>query len=800
MGTAPFIGRRAELEQALEWLAETAALVTLTGPPGIGKSRLAGEVSARWAGGEVLTISGDGDFEAADLLRTLGARLGLRRRADEDEAGAAAALGEALAQRSLLIVLDDFDLALPRARALLETWTSAPGVRWLLTSRGPSGLSRERALRLEPLSENDALALFAAAAAGSSAPMARADEATVREIARCLECLPLALELAARRMGLLSPAALLARLNQQPGLLRAPGAEPARHSTLRAAVAWSWELLDPAEQEALAALSVFRGGFTFAAAEAILEPEADALEVVEALRRRSFLRREVAPGELRLRLYESARRFAAPTRQPVTDARHAGWLLSTAERWMEEMHREGDAAACHAALVAEHENLLAALSWAEGADPPMAVRLALALDAGLILTGPYFLRYQVLERAAACLPLEDAELGARGRLALAVARYDQGRFDEALAELEKAAATASPLIGARVLHMRGLIAHDRKEWSHAEVAWRDALEQLRAMGEACLSAPLLNNLALLAAGRGELVRAAELIESSLLIDDLSQGSRRINLGQVRHLQGRASDARVHLRLAHQRCEAVGERFYACVALAAAALLELDEGNLAEAEAHLGAGEALEPSLGDARLRALLRSCRAAFMALRGAVAEAEAAMHQARLALQAVEDEPCRDLVGLLGGFIDLAHGRAEHARARLDVAQGPLVVPEVQVAARLLRRALDGHSKPRELRLHAEGDWFQLGSAPPVSIARRKALRRMLVALAGAQEVLDVEALLRAGWPGESPSPESGAQRVYVALSTLRKLGLDDVLLHRDGGYQLDPAVRLLRQESAQP
>jgi predicted ATPase len=265
------IGRSRELD-AIGQLLRTTRLLTLSGPGGAGKTRLAVELARRQLPRQPdgvwivdLTSTSDPQEVAAETARALDVRT-------TAHATPAEALGAYLAQRDALLVLDNCEHVVSASAALaVELLTRCASLRILATSRQLLSVPGETVWRLGPLAPSDAERLFVERARQrltSFMPLPD-EEATIARMCERLDRLPLAIELAAGRMGVMSPDEILAGIESQLDELAAVGPSPARHRSVRAAVEWSYRLLDPAEQTALRSLAVFVGGFGADAARAV---------------------------------------------------------------------------------------------------------------------------------------------------------------------------------------------------------------------------------------------------------------------------------------------------------------------------------------------------------------------------------------------------------------------------------------------------------------------------------------------------------------------------------------------------
>jgi predicted ATPase/DNA-binding SARP family transcriptional activator len=384
-----FVGRADELEAIGCLLREGARLVTLTGPGGAGKTRLALEAARQVGGG----AAPDGVWfvdltpvQAPDgLARAVAVALGLPPdRADVPN------LIALIGARRMLLVLDNCEhLAEGAARLSRDLLTACPGLRLLATSRHALGLMGEAVWRLPELSPPDAARLFCDRAALAGARL-RSDDPAIADLCERLDGLPLAIELAAARAHVLPPGEIAARLTDRFRLLRSadPGAPP-RQQTLRGAVDWSHDLLSEAEQTAWRRLSVFAGSFSLAAAEAVCGEIGEAIDLLQALVDKSLL----VPVGGRYRMLETIRAYGAERLEAAgevagTRDRHLWYCRSFIEE--AEPHLTGpDQMAWFSRVEADLENVRAALRWAEtgGGRRPGDAPLEAPLEAGLRIVG-----------------------------------------------------------------------------------------------------------------------------------------------------------------------------------------------------------------------------------------------------------------------------------------------------------------------------------------------------------------------------------------------------------------------------
>ncbi|HUF76855.1 MAG TPA: protein kinase [Longimicrobiales bacterium] len=355
-----FLGREAELYEA-DLLLHATRLLSVTGPGGAGKTRFALEL-ARRAREERFSDYEDGVFSSflsalrdpSLVLPTIAQTLSVR---EEPGTTALERLASHLASKKMLLLLDNLEHLLECAPALSELLQACPGLTLLVTSRERLRLQGERAYELPPLPEAEGVALFC-----ERAQVAPSEP--IRELCSRLEGLPLAIELAAARMSLLSPEQLLERLSRRLDLLKAGrGADP-RQQTLRATMQWSHDLLAEEEQRLFRALSVFAGGCTLEAAEEVCGADLDTLE---SLLDKSLLRRVDAEAGPRFWMLETIREFAAE-RLAETDAvedaldRHLAWVVDHVRAYAPQFFRVADPANVER-LFLEEANIRAALAY-----------------------------------------------------------------------------------------------------------------------------------------------------------------------------------------------------------------------------------------------------------------------------------------------------------------------------------------------------------------------------------------------------------------------------------------------------
>lgn len=887
----PLLGRAADVAALLELFEEGARLVTIVGPGGMGKTRLAGAVAVEAApafveGGGATFVDLTSATTAGGFAALVARELGVRLRASRDPGAAIEQLARALGRRGrALLVLDNFeqlaDVAVETVGALLA---GAPRARVLVTSRRALELADEHRWPLEGLAlppareargtrdevlSAPAVALFVRRARQLRPSLALDEDAVdaiVGIVAR-VEGMPLAIELAAARVAALSPQQILERLSARRDeiLARSGGAPPrpnalpstrtrddGRHASMRGVVAESFRLLSERERRCLLGCGVFDGGMSLEAIDAVVGPDS-ALPAVEGLVASSLVRLVRSPelgDEPRFALYEVIREYArgeldaTPELASELRRRHARYFAEVAAR-LPRARLSLELANC---LVAAAE---LTATTGEAADAARALELTLAIEPILLSHGLLAARAKVLDdalgaasrsgvgssaalRARIARGHTQGELGARSAaredyeaalvagaaigddevLALAHARLGalvettgdtaaaRGHFQtalEAVARLAPGPATRAreAAVRAALVHAyrregrladaerevlgcigayrvlgdeeglcatvgeAGVLALFAQRYDEARARFDEALALARRIGARTREAAILTATGTMLQELGELDRARELHEAAVGIyrdagTPYAEASTVYYLAGTQLERGQRGDAETLLQTALAAVRAIGVPRYEALLLGLQAALFADDGRdeLAR-ETFAEADRAAVRCASEPALLATL-SIHRLHLPMRGASpAEAEVL---------------CREGAELAG-----RHG-CDDPRFALRALQ----------LSATARRAEDG------LAIGPEGRAFRLpGASGEIDLSRRAPLSRILHALARRRidapgEALRVEDLLAAGWPGERVRFEAGANRVYVALTELRKLGLRDFVLSDQAGYRL--------------
>jgi predicted ATPase/class 3 adenylate cyclase len=653
------IGREQDVKTVLGiMLRQDVRLLTLTGPAGTGKTRLGLQVAA-----ELLDHFQDGVFfvalapisdpelVASSIAQTLGIHEAAGRPLLDK-------LKDHLRNRQLLLVLDSFEQTLTAAPLVADLIGACPRIKVLITSRAVLRLRGEKDFQVPPLalpdpgrplaaanvSQYPAIELFIHRALDVKPDfVVTAENAPVlAEICRRLDGLPLAIELAAARARLLPPQTMLARLERRLTLLTGgPRDLPVRQQTLRAAIAWSHDLLNEREQAMFRQLAVFVGGCTLEAAEAVcLEPTTehelpipadpsasglssgvrrraadDVLDLLASLVDKSLLRQDEQEGEPRFSMLETVREYAVERLEASTVAellrrRHAAHFLALAEQanpgltgprqrmWLEWFERE-------------HDNLRAALDWTlERGEAELGLRLAGTLGRFWEVRGHLSEGQRRLERALSqCVGVASSArsgaLQAAGNLA-----YIRGDYERAAAlhqenlslrrELEDHAGIAASL------HHLSRVRFYQGDSAVAETMCKESLALRQELGDRHGIAMSLNTLGVIARNRGDHAAARALFEESLLLfresgDKWGIGLLLNNLARVTRDLGDWAGTAALCTESLALFQEVGDRHGIAWVLSNLAIVAGSGGGWERASRLFGAAEALRASVGTSSL-------------------------------------------------------------------------------------------------------------------------------------------------------------------------------------------------------
>jgi predicted ATPase/class 3 adenylate cyclase/Tfp pilus assembly protein PilF len=529
----PLIGRNRELGELVDLLSRSEVrLVTLTGPGGTGKTRLALQLGA-----EALDSFADGVFfvplapvrEPALVLPVVAETLGLREQPGQsiDET-----LVEFLRDKELLLLLDNLEQLVDVAPRLAEVLAHVPRLKVVATSRSPLRVAAEQHYPLETLADDDALELFLARARAVRPDFVLdGTHSTVVEICRRLDNLPLAIELAASRVRAVPPDAILKRLETRLKLLTGGARElPERQQTLRAAIDWSYDLLSEDERTLFRRLAVFVGGWTLDAGEAVCDPlgdlSMDVLDGLTSLVDKSLVRpgREVE-GEPRFWMLQTIREYAAERLEESGELeqvsrRHAEHFLAVAEQGAKVAYG-GEQAEWWTRLDAEHDNEREALVWAVDNEREIELRLVNALWYFWSVRGHLSEGRRWLEGAIAGSDPAHEALRARAASAAGALAYRQGDYERARtladATLELNRELGDELETARALGELGNIAVALGKYEQALAKYAESSELLRKLDDRGRLAQVLANMGAVANMRGDYDEGRRLTEEALAL-------------------------------------------------------------------------------------------------------------------------------------------------------------------------------------------------------------------------------------------------------------------------------------------
>jgi predicted ATPase/Tfp pilus assembly protein PilF len=694
------IGREAELAGLGREIDRGARLITIVGPGGMGKTRLALRYGwhglEAWTGGvwfcDLAEAKGV-DGIVTGVAAGLGVPLGKEDPIEQ--------LGHAIAGRGRsLIILDNFEQVVGQAQSTVGRWLArAVEARFVVTSRERLNVPGETLLVVEPLPVESGIELFVERAQRQrpsfhlDQPDERAADA-IREVVELLDGIPLAIELAAARMRVMTPAQMLGQMKDRFRMLSGGARGGGRHATLRATIDGSWELLQPWERAAFAQCSVFQGGFTLEAAEGVIDlsPWPDApwvLDVVQSLVDKSLLRTlssetsGATRGPVRFGMFASLQDYARGKLEQegaviAAEERHARWYSRYGtEEAIEALDQRGGVER-RQVLAGELENLITACRRAvRRGDGRAAAGACRASWAVIELRGPFG---QAAELAREVL--SHPQLGREERQELlkllGQAEKASGHVEEARAQFE-AALALNREVGDRRLRgvllgsLGGLLADQgRREEAHSY--YEEALAIHREMGNRRFEGMVLGNLGIMQLHQGRMDEARAHFEGALTIarevgNRRSEGAVFGNLGNLYNNQGRMEEARFHYEQALAIAREVGNRQGEGIVISGLGNLQQDQGRMEEARGHYESSIAIHREMGHRRLEGIAVGNRGLLRLRQGRFEEARADMEAALAIHREVGNRRFEGIVLGQLGILDHDQGRIGEARAHFDAA-----------------------------------------------------------------------------------------------------------------------------------
>ncbi len=624
-----FVGRLRELTELMDILRKPQnRLITVTGPGGTGKTRLAMQVAVDrlqdFPGGVwFVELAAIRDVQAVATAIALALNIQLSPNSDP-----ARQVAEFLIPRRCLLVLDNFEQVAEAAPLVSDLLRECPGLTVFVTSRELLHLSGEHEYPVEPLtvpakdkSDNhwiqyESVQLFVERCRTLRPDFEMTNESApvIGEICRQLDGIPLAIELAAARVRGMTPPQILQRLSRRFDLLASGQRDvPERQRALRSTIDWSYDLLTEDERSLFAELCVFSGGFFITAAEEVCTVPY-VLDLLFSLRDKSLLKTDEVAGEQRYTMLEMLREYAMEKLRATGNVdelrdRHANYYLNSATEWGSKLEGSSDAEQAMMQMTIDIDNLRAGMDWCvESKDAGRTVDYGKALARFFLARGLY------REGDDRLLAAENASRASGLRRDLAVVLNQRGRLawkrsDMPLArtlvtesyEISKSLGDRSRMVPA--LTTLGTVCWGDGDYAATRSHWEEALELAVETGETRYEAVILSNLALLAAEQGDLDVASRLFSDSLARhqknnDQVSIAYTLMNSSDVLNRQGRFAEALERLQESQQLFVQLGHKHEIALTRIRIGAAQFELGTLDEAETNTREGLRLAEEIGD----------------------------------------------------------------------------------------------------------------------------------------------------------------------------------------------------------
>ena len=697
-----FVGREREIEELRGLLADPKKrLITITGPGGTGKTRLSLQVAAdcvaQYQHG-VWLVELAGVARAQDAPAAIALALGVPISSEGDTR---AQLFAYLRDRACLLVLDNFEQIVEAARLVSDLLKQCANVTVLISSRELLQVAGEYEYALDSLAlplpdvtmktwrQYASLRLFVERCQ-SARPNFTLTEDNLQDtaiICRHLEGLPLAVELTSSLTRGMTPAQIVPRLKDRFRLLASTRRDlDPRQRSMRGAIDWSYDLLTEDERALFAELSVFVGGFSLDAVEAVCETPG-AFDLVYALRDKSLVRVLEADGEIRYSMLETLREYSREKREQDglgidLNARHAAYYLEHARTWSEHLEGSGDAAQAQKRLKADSDNMRAGMDWAvtqDDCDMIAAYGRALArffIAVGLHIEGDR--RLTIAEQA--CRRGEnDTSLALlllqRGRIAFRMLHLSDAKqlYEESYAiskRLEDTPRLVPPLINL------GNIAWAQSDFARAQAVWEEGLELARQTRQPSYEATLLANLGIFASGQGDFETAAQYYEQALSLhrregNESSAAYALMNAGDALMRQSMPTQALQRMLESQEVFTRLGRQPEIALTSVHIGRILMEQGRLDEAEASIDSGLRLSKEIADAWSEMYGMAASGALHGKRRDLPRAFAAFrHAYQIAQQHGDRSQIGQLLRQMGEALQ-ANGHTQAACAALRAAHG---------------------------------------------------------------------------------------------------------------------------------
>jgi predicted ATPase/class 3 adenylate cyclase len=739
-----FVGRQESLRLLLQHFERGVRLVTLHGIGGIGKTRFALRYARMWLGEYPggawfcdlsQTTSADGIVQAVGMA--LDVPLGKSEPIER--------LGAAIAGRGpCLVILDNFEQVAPHAERTLGVWLDrAPDARFIVTSRELLRVTGEQALELPPLSllEGENLFRERIRATGIEGSLSVSDSAAIAPLVEMLDRLPLAIELAAARAQLMPPQVLLQRIGERFRLLTARQGRGDRQVTLRATLDWSWDLLSTAEQSALAQISVFEGGFTLSAAEAVIDLSRSSADtwvgdIVQTLVEKSLIRRA---QNHRFEALRSVQEYAAERLASFANNDGDGALSQSAMRRHWTYFSTIPESNATADRCIELNNLIAACQRAAGSSIEHAVGALARAWSALRLTGPFRIALglaQAIEgansltreqhaivdrvmggalsllgevesaleryRSSYAHALASGDINAQAQVLCQIADLETGRGRHEAARLSLASARSlaehrdDPLTMVRVLNGEGALYLKQSQLEPALTCYRETLALAESIGDRRWQGGAHGNLGTIAQMQGRLADALTHYSAGLMTardvgDRQWEGNMRCNVGLLLHELGDDKGARIELDEAVRVARSIGHRRLEATAICNLGIVFEAIGDSESALRYYAEAAEVARELSDPRLEGQFRGYWGLLLARTGRKRDSMACLEHGAALLSGCNDPASLGAIYCQQAIAAALHSETELCFARLKSAEAllsPIGIADESELGRILAEA----------------------------------------------------------------------------------------------------------------